>query len=705
MTSMAVTTVPCRHRPARPAGKHCPGCRRGKVVDHVTAAGVKLPRQVVADAVDTVVAERPATLRSLAVALSSHPTALSVGAPPTVGLLVTELIARGAALAVPACVVCARTGRPLTMTETGGMCQRCAARRNPQPCTRCAVIKPVVGHTSDGQPICERCRRHERGHRPCGVCGITASIAVRARDGEPDVCVNCYRLPQAICSRCARRRPCLFADSEQPICKPCAPRSTDACARCGRDRPPAVRWPEGPLCDTCYTTALRRRAHCARCGNLRRLVWPPGPDATTCTDCAGLPPSHTCADCGVEDKLYERNHCAACSLRRRTAVLLRGSNKEIPARFAGVHAAIVATTAPRSALNWLRNGAGAAVLAEIAAGRLALTHEALDAHPRPQAADYLRHVLVANGALPPRDEAVARTERWATDIIATIARPEDRRLAKAYTTWRVLRRLRRGAAQRPRPRTYTAVAHVRLRTAVDFLAWLADHSLTLADCKQSDVDLWLETGPSAGSVRDFLLWAAEHHHCQALHVAPPPRNNAATSDPEQRWEQITRLLHDENLDLTDRVAGCLLLLYGQQLSRIAMTTDQVTNHNGTVSIRFGRDAIHLPDKLGRAALELARTGRAYTGVGSPASRWLFPGGRPGKPITASQLGVRLRKLGIGALPGRRSSMIHLAAHVPAAVLADLLNLGPNTAVRWMHEAGADWTRYAAELAHDDVPQP
>jgi hypothetical protein len=25
--------------------------------------------------------------------------------------------------------------------------------------------------------------------------------------------------------------------------------------------------------------------------------------------------------------------------------------------------------------------------------------------------------------------------------------------------------------------------------------------------------------------------------------------------------------------------------------------------------------------------------------------------------------------------------------------------------RWMHEAGADWTRYAAELAHDDVPQP
>jgi len=346
------------------------------------------------------------------------------------------------------------------------------------------------------------------------------------------------------------------------------------------------------------------------------------------------------------------------------------------------------------------------VLADVAAGRLALTHEALDAHPRPQAADSLRHVLVANGALPPRDEGVARTERWATDLIATLAQPQDRRLAKPYTTWRVLRRLRRSAAQHPRPRTYTANAHVRLRAAVDFLTWLADQNLTLADCRQPDVDLWLETGPAAGNVRDFLIWAAEHKHCRTLHVAPPPRNNGTATEPEQRWEQITQLLHDETIDLTDRVAGCLLLLYGQQLSRIAaMTTDQVTEYDGTVVVRFGRDEINLPDKLGQALLELVRTGRPYTGVGSPNTRWLFPGLLPSKPITASRLGERLRRLGIAAQPGRRSTMIHLAAHLTAAVLADLLNLAPTTAVRWMHQAGADWTRYAAELCQDHDPQP
>jgi len=241
---------------------------------------------------------------------------------------------------------------------------------------------------------------------------------------------------------------------------------------------------------------------------------------------------------------------------------------------------------------------------------------------------------------------------------------------------------------------------------VDFLTWLADQNLTLAECRQSDVDLWLDTGPSAGYVRDFLLWAAEHKHCRALHVGPPPRNNGTATEPDQRWEQIARLLHDETIDLTDRVAGCMLLLYGQQLSRIAaMTTDQVTEHNGTVVVRFGRDEIDLPEKLGRAVLELIRTGRPYTGVGSPAGRWLFPGLLPGKPITASRLGERLRRLGIAALAGRRSTMIHLAGHLPAAVLADLLNLAPTTAVRWMHQVGADWTRYAAELAQDHDPQP
>jgi len=96
--------------------------------------------------------------------------------------------------------------------------------------------------------------------------------------------------------------------------------------------------------------------------------------------------------------------------------------------------------------------------------------------------------------------------------------------------------------------------------------------------------------------------------------------------------------------------------------------------------------------------ELIRHGRTHTGTGSPAvTPGLFLGGLPGKPITASRLGSRLRALGIYAQTGRRAALLDLAAQLPAAVLADLLGLAPGTAVRWMRHAGGDWSGYAAEL--------
>jgi len=686
----------------------CPACRRDLVVDLVAAAEASLPRAAVAAAVDAV-ASSPAVLRSLAAALSADPAAaLSSGAPPAVGRLVTELVARGSTtFATPTCIACARIGQPLTRTEAGGLCPRCTHRRGATACARCGVVKPVACYIADGRPICERCRRRERGQRRCGVCGKTAAIAVRARDGRADVCVNCYRLPDAVCAKCQQRRPCNFADSGEPICKMCAPRATAPCARCGQDRPPAVRWPEGPLCDPCYTAALRRRGRCEQCGSIRRLVAPPGPSATICADCAGLPTSHVCAACGIEDKLYERGLCAPCSLRRRTSQLLRADAEQIPDHLIGVFDAIVATRSPRSALNWLRNGVGAAILTDLAAGRLALSHEALDAHPRRRGADYLRHMLVANAALPPRDEDLARTEQWVSNLVERIEKPHDRRLVKAYATWRVMRRLRRGAERSPRPRTYTRHARVRMRATADFLTWLAQQGVTLADCSQADVDTWLSTTPAARDVRDFLTWAAERKHCPPLDVAGPARATGTATEPDQRWAIVARLLHDDTLQPTDRVAGCLLLLYGQQLSRIAaMTIDQVIDRDGTIVIRFGHDDVAIPEPLAAAVTELIRVGRTYVGVGSPTvTHWLFPGLLPGRPITASRLGDRLRRLGIDARAGRRSSLIHLAAHLPAAVLADLLHIAPTTAVRWMHDAGTDWSRYAADLARSRDHQP
>ena len=74
-------------------------------------------------------------------------------------------------------------------------------------------------------------------------------------------------------------------------------------------------------------------------------------------------------------------------------------------------------------------------------------------------------------------------------------------------------------------------------------------------------------------------------------------------------------------------------------------------------------------------------------------------------ITPARLGERLRALGIRALPGRPATLPQLATEVPAAVLAELLNLTPGTATRWTRDAGGDWSRYAAELAQRRDHQP
>ena len=131
-----------------------------------------------------------------------------------------------------------------------------------------------------------------------------------------------------------------------------------------------------------------------------------------------------------------------------------------------------------------------------------------------------------------------------------------------------------------------------------------------------------------------------------------------------------------------------------------MTTEQVHRHDDVVSLRFGAHDLTVPQPLSVLLTDLIDVGRSHhLGVGSPTtSPWLFPGHLPGRPITPARLGERLRALGIRALPGRRATLLQLAAEVPAAVLAELLHLTPATATRWTRDAAGDWSRYAADLA-------
>ena len=145
----------------------------------------------------------------------------------------------------------------------------------------------------------------------------------------------------------------------------------------------------------------------------------------------------------------------------------------------------------------------------MAAGTMAVTHDALDAHPQTSAASYLRNMLIANGALEPRDDQLVGLERRNNRTVAAIERPEDRKIVAAFARWHVLRRLRRQAGRNTTARTAIRHARIQVLGAIRLLDWLAANGLELATATQGDVDRFLATGPSSCyDARHFVSWTA-----------------------------------------------------------------------------------------------------------------------------------------------------------------------------------------------------
>src|SRR6266550_482405 len=92
-----------------------------------------------------------------------------------------------------------------------------------------------------------------------------------------------------------------------------------------------------------------------------------------------------------------------------------------------------------------------------------------------------------------------------------------------------------------------------------------------------------------------------------------------------------------------------------------------------------------------------KRGHATTGAGNP-SPWLFPGGQPGRPISATHLGQRLKDLGIQPGQARSTALFQLATELPAALLARMLGIHIDVAVAWQHASAGDWMTYAADVS-------
>ncbi|WP_405842482.1 hypothetical protein OG528_29340 [Streptomyces platensis] len=162
-------------------------------------------------------------------------------------------------------------------------------------------------------------------------------------------------------------------------------------------------------------------------------------------------------------------------------------------------------------------------------------------------------------------------------------------------------------------------------------------------------------------------------------------------DEEASWATARRLLHDDTLKSQDRLAGLLLLLYAQWPAAISrLTVDHIEETDGAVRIRLGADPVDLPAPVAELALQQVAARRSHAVLGRTDSPWLFPGGQPGRPISAWAMGERLRKLGIRLAQTRSTALFQLATELPAAVLARTLGIDITVAVKWQRAAAGDW---------------
>ncbi len=249
------------------------------------------------------------------------------------------------------------------------------------------------------------------------------------------------------------------------------------------------------------------------------------------------------------------------------------------------------------------------LLAEIGRGELALTHDALDQHPSRQAARRLEHLLVAAGALPSRDPALARMEEW---IEQHLVGSDHEPMLRPFAHWIVLRRYRRKSQHAPLNEGALSRAKAELRSATGLLDWLTARDRPLDTCTQADIDEWLACPRADRHIaRQFARWAMAQKLMPPLDFPAGRRGGPTPPIAERDRSQLARrLLDDRQIASRDRVAAILVAVYAQPIGRVArFTINDITITDSIAAIRFGETPVTLPDPIASALRVAFRTRR------------------------------------------------------------------------------------------------
>jgi hypothetical protein len=576
-------------------------------------------------------------------------------------------------------------------------------------CGACGQRKPIHGHDHTGAPRCQTCQHNSR-QTDCAGCGRIRPFNVSRADGKP-YCRGCRaRNHRTECTGCGKMRTVNVRDAQgRGFCGSCyrshalAPR--EECAACGASAMVVSRREDGTgICGKCYRSPMRQ---CGICGRIRKVaVRATATSPDLCPTCFQAP-EITCSVCG-DTSLGRRSTangkpmCFRCQATARIDAALAGPDGAVPTPLRSVRDAIIAAENPRSILSNFTRNKSLALLSSIAHGDRPLSHHSLDENAGTWSVEQLRALLVYAGALPERDEHLARLHRYVDELTRRLNDARDQRLVRAFARWHVIARLRRRYADRPVTDNAAYRCRDQLAAAARCLGFLGNEARHLESCRQADIDAWFATQPPhvSESSRAFLAWARQQHRLSRSLKIPVARSTQPTqfSPAEERWTRARTLLHDAtSASVPDRVAACLVLLYGQLVTRIAtLTTEHIhRGDDGVVHLELGNARLTVLPELGNLLIQLPTKLPHNTGRNLAEVTWLFPGRRPGHHLHAHNLSRRIRRLGVDPRPDRNSTLLELARELPPAIVGKLLGLHPGTAAKWAAVAGSNWARYAA----------
>jgi hypothetical protein len=288
-------------------------------------------------------------------------------------------------------------------------------------------------------------------------------------------------------------------------------------------------------------------------------------------------------------------------------------------------------------------------------------------------------------------------ERWLIAHLNTITDPDRAQLIQRFATWEVLPRLRARAANTPITPSSRQFAGDQITQATAFLDWLAARQRSLRTCQQADIDTWHANHAEhwRRRLRGFLLWSMASKLTPPLRLPAPIISRNAPLPHHERMALLGRLLTGHDLPLRSRVAGAIVLLYAQPLSRIArLTIDDIIRDGEGVLLRLGEPPSPVPTPFAQLLLTWIDQRNNMNTATNPNSRWLFPGRRAGQPMHPESLAGRLRKLGVPTTSARTAAIRQHIREMPAPVVADALSYHPVTTAKIATQVGVTWSRYA-----------